>query len=92
MANLIPSCHYSRTIRHSVANETLIGDARNSYLCELIRDARTTDPTRLVSAALQNHERTEGNRFLIDIDDPIANDLDEMGNKEYIGWAERKES
>jgi hypothetical protein len=31
MANLIPSCHYSRTIRYSVANETPIGDTRNTF-------------------------------------------------------------
>jgi beta-glucuronidase len=77
-------------IIYSVANETPIGDARNSFLRELIRDAHTTDPTRLVSAALQNHETTEGNRFLIHIDDPIANDLDVMGNNEYIGWYARR--
>jgi beta-glucuronidase len=77
-------------IIYSVANETPIGDARNSFLRELIHDAHTTDPTRLVSAALQNHETTEGNRFLIHIDDPIANDLDVMGNNEYIGWYARR--
>ena len=77
-------------IIYSVANETPISDARNSFLRELIRDAHTTDPTRLVSAALQNQETVEGNRFLIHINDPIANDLDVMGNNEYIGWYVRR--
>jgi beta-glucuronidase len=77
-------------IIYSVANETPISDARNSFLRELIRDAHTTDPTRLVSAALQSQETMEGNRFLIHINDPIANDLDVMGNNEYIGWYVRR--
>jgi beta-glucuronidase len=77
-------------IIYSVANETPISDARNNFLRELIRDAHTTDPTRLVSAALQSQETTEGNRFLIHINDPIANDLDVMGNNEYIGWYVRR--
>jgi beta-glucuronidase len=32
----------------------------------------------------------EGNRFLIHINDPIANDLDVMGDNEYIGWYVRR--
>jgi len=77
-------------IIYSVANETPIGDARNRFLRQLIQDAHTADPTRLVSAALQNEETVEGNRFLIHINDPIANDLDVMGNNEYIGWYARR--
>ena len=77
-------------IIYSVANETPISDARNSFLRQLIRDAHTTDPTRLVSAALQSQETAEGNRFLIHINDPIANDLDVMGDNEYIGWYVRR--
>ena len=77
-------------IIYSVANETPISDARNSFLRQLIRDAHSADPTRLVSAALQNEETVEGNRFLIHINDPIASDLDVMGDNEYIGWYVRR--
>src|SRR5882724_2120784 len=61
-------------IIYSVANETPVSDARNHFLRQLIQDAHSADPTRLVSAALQNGETVEGNHFHILINDPIAND------------------
>jgi beta-glucuronidase len=73
-------------IIYSVANETPISDARNRFLRQLIQDAHSADPTRLVSGALQAHEVAAGNRLTIHIDDPIASDLDVLGNNEYIGW------
>jgi len=71
---------------YSVANETPVSDARNRFLRELIHTAHVSDPTRLVSAALESHERIEGGRMAIEINDPVAGDLDVMGNNEYIGW------
>jgi beta-glucuronidase len=73
-------------IIYSVANETPIGDARNRFLSQLIQLAHTSDPTRLVSAALQAEETKDGNHLTIHINDPIAKELDVMGNNEYIGW------
>jgi beta-glucuronidase len=73
-------------IIYSVANETPIGDVRNRFLGQLIQQAHYSDPTRLVSAALQAQESEEGNRLSIQINDPIAEQLDVMGNNEYIGW------
>ena len=73
-------------IIYSVANETPIGNARNQFLSQLIQEAHTSDPTRLVSAALQASESQEGGRLSIRISDPIAKELDVMGNNEYIGW------
>jgi beta-glucuronidase len=40
----------------------------------------------LVSAALQSHEERRGDRVEVSIQDPLANDLDVLGNNEYIGW------
>ena len=77
-------------ILYSVANETPISDARNRFLRELIHEAHRTDPTRLVSAALQAEESVSGNHITITISDPIAADLDVLGNNEYIGWYTRK--
>jgi beta-glucuronidase len=77
-------------IIYSVANETPISDARNHFLRQLIQDAHSADRTRLVSAALQNTETVDGNRFTIHINDPVANDLDVMGDNEYIGWYVRR--
>jgi beta-glucuronidase len=66
----------------SVANETPISEPRNAFLRTLIDDARALDPTRLLTAALQ--ARGEGDTHVID--DPIAEQLDVMGNNEYVGW------
>jgi beta-glucuronidase len=77
-------------IIYSVANETPISDARNRFLSQLIQQAHASDPTRLVSAALQAAETEEGGREVIHINDPIANELDVMGNNEYIGWYVRR--
>jgi beta-glucuronidase len=73
-------------IIYSVANETPISDARNRFLEHLIQEAHSADSTRLVSAALQADEIDQGNRISVRISDPIASQLDVMGNNEYIGW------
>ena len=73
-------------IIYSVANETPVSDSRNRFLRQLIQAAHAADSTRLVSAALQAHEVADGNRTTIHINDPIASDLDVLGNNEYIGW------
>lgn len=77
-------------IIYSVANETPISDARNRFLRQLIQNAHSADPTRLVSAALQAREVVEETRITIHLDDPIASDLDVLGNNEYIGWYVRR--
>ena len=77
-------------IIYSVANETPIIDARNRFLRQLIQDAHSADPTRLLSAALQAHEVVDGKHITIHISDPIASDLDVLGNNEYIGWYARR--
>jgi beta-glucuronidase len=77
-------------IIYSVGNETPINDARNRFLRQLIQDAHSADPTRLVSAALQSSEVVEGDRITISLNDPIATDLDVLGNNEYIGWYVRR--
>ena len=73
-------------IIYSVANETPISDARNRFLRQLIQDAHSSDPTRLVSAALQADQLVDRNRMIIRVNDPIASDLDVLGNNEYVGW------
>jgi beta-glucuronidase len=73
-------------IIYSVANETPINEARNHFLSQLIQQVHSSDPTRLVSAALQSEESKVGDRISTRLNDPIANELDVMGNNEYIGW------
>jgi beta-glucuronidase len=77
-------------IIYSIANETPVSDARNRFLHQLVQQAHSTDPTRLVSAALQAHESVVADHVTITINDPIAADLDVLGNNEYIGWYVRE--
>jgi len=77
-------------IIYSIANETPISDSRNYFLRQLINVAHSMDPTRLVSAALQANESVVANHITITISDPIAADLDLLGNNEYIGWYTRQ--
>jgi beta-glucuronidase len=62
-------------IIYSVANETPISDARNRFLRQLIQDAHSADPTRLVTAALQANQTRDQYRMTIRLNDPIASDL-----------------
>jgi beta-glucuronidase len=73
-------------IIYSVANETPISDARNRFLRQLIQDAHSADPTRLVTAALQANQTLDQNSMTIRLNDPIASDLDVLGDNEYVGW------
>jgi beta-glucuronidase len=87
LAELIARDHNrAALIIYSVANETPISESRNQFLSQLIQEAHSSDPTRLVSAALQADETHSEGRLSISINDPIANELDVMGNNEYIGW------
>jgi beta-glucuronidase len=71
----------------SVANETPVGDVRNEFLRKLVRQVRSLDPTRLVTAAMLHHETAGPAPSRIDvIDDPLGADLDVLGCNEYIGW------
>jgi len=73
-------------IIYSVANETPISDARNRFLRQLIDDAHSADPTRLVSAALQPSGATQAGRVTMQINDPVGEAVDVLGTNEYIGW------
>ncbi|HEX6784478.1 MAG TPA: glycoside hydrolase family 2 TIM barrel-domain containing protein [Sphingomicrobium sp.] len=66
----------------SVGNETPLSDARTAFLRKLVANARTLDPTRLVSAALLSGRK--GNVHLIS--DPLAADLDIIAVNTYDGW------
>ena len=67
----------------SVANETPLSDARLSFLKNLVSHARSLDPTRLLSAAMERHYI---NRTTQMIDDPLGEFLDVLGCNEYVGW------
>ncbi|MBK7406800.1 MAG: beta galactosidase jelly roll domain-containing protein [Saprospirales bacterium] len=69
----------------SMANETPTSDARNQFLTKLAQHARQLDPTRLISAALEQRDY-EGNPSVRTIDDPFAETVDILSFNEYIGW------
>lgn len=68
----------------SMANETPVGDARQAFLKKLIAHARSLDPTRLISAAMERHY-VEGTTTQV-IDDPLGEFVDLFGCNEYVGW------
>lgn len=67
----------------SVANETPLSDARLSFLKNLISYARSLDPGRLLSAAMERHYTDATTQM---IDDPLGEYLDVLGCNEYVGW------
>ena len=67
----------------SVANETPLSDTRLSFLRNLISHARSLDPTRLLSAAMERHYVDAKTQM---IDDPLGEFLDVLGCNEYVGW------
>ena len=69
----------------SMANETPVSDARNNFLSSLIKTTRKTDPTRLISAALEQTS-SEINPNIKHIDDPLANLVDILSFNQYLGW------
>jgi len=70
----------------SVGNETPIGDARNSYMRNLVSHARGLDSSRLISAAIMAGRKSENGQVTITIDDPLAQDLDLLAVNTYNGW------
>jgi beta-glucuronidase len=67
----------------SVANETPLSEPRLSFLKNLISHARSLDPGRLISAAMERHYINPTTQM---IDDPLGEFLDVLGCNEYVGW------
>lgn len=70
----------------SVANETPITDARNTFLYQLVDDVRALDDSRLVTAALLTDRKTVDGRTLMGLNDPLADKLDVLSANTYNGW------
>jgi beta-glucuronidase len=67
----------------SMANETPLGDARLAFLKKLVEQARSLDPSRLISAAMERHYINDNTQM---IDDPLGEYVDVFGCNEYVGW------
>ena len=68
----------------SMANETPPSEPRLAFLRALADRARSLDPTRLLTAALELHYGFEDG--ILSIDDPFGQDLDVIAINEYLGW------
>ena len=66
----------------SMANETPLSEARNTFLVNLVSYTKTIDSTRLISAALL----TRSENGIGVIDDKIGAHLDIVAFNEYMGW------
>ncbi|MEZ2415783.1 glycoside hydrolase family 2 protein [Muriicola sp. E247] len=69
----------------SMANETPASDARTEFLTNLSLLARDMDPSRLISAALEQG-RYNNDPLIRTIDDPFASVVDILSFNQYIGW------
>lgn len=69
----------------SMANETPNSEARNIFLNKLASFTRTKDSTRLISAALEQHN-FNNDPFTRTIEDPFADSVDILSFNQYIGW------
>lgn len=69
----------------SVANETPVKEVRNQFLNRLIQKARALDPSRLISAALEQ-QSLKDNPLIRTIRDPLAESVDILSFNQYIGW------
>lgn len=69
----------------SMANETPTSDARNTFLNKLATYTKQEDPTRLISAALEQSDY-KGNSKVRTIHDSFAEVVDILSFNQYIGW------
>ena len=67
----------------SVGNETPVSQPRVTFLGALADLAHKSDPTRLVTAALETHYL---NPETITVNDPLSRYLDVISCNEYVGW------
>jgi beta-glucuronidase len=69
----------------SMANETPVSEPRLKFLKKLKEHTRSLDPTRLISAALEQ-TTVDGNTNTLTIDDPFAEEVDILSFNQYVGW------
>jgi len=66
----------------SMANETPPSEPRNTFLKELIQHTKSMDTSRLISAALEKHNKDGVNI----VDDEIGKYMDIVAFNQYTGW------
>ena len=81
--NILRDRNRANIIIWSLANETPVTPARNTFITRLANEARQLDGTRLISAALEKHYQNEN---IAVVEDPLADVMDIISFNEYIGW------
>ena len=71
-----------------MANETPVSTERNNFLIDLAKKSRELDPTRLISAALEQ-SNVNNDWSVRTITDPFANFDDVLSFNQYVGWYDR---
>ena len=69
----------------SLANETPVSTLRTEFLTRLAHKARSLDSTRLLSAAMEKHYRSDNANIAV-VEDPLAEVVDLVSFNQYIGW------
>ncbi|MBE0668139.1 MAG: beta-glucuronidase, partial [Bacteroidales bacterium] len=68
----------------SMANETPVIPERLAFIRSLIDYTRSLDETRLISAALEKHQKKGSDNIQV-VEDPLSEYVDIIGVNEYIG-------
>lgn len=69
----------------SLANETPVSEPRTAFLTKLAARARSLDPTRLISAAMEKHSKPGADNVNV-VEDPLAEIVDVVAFNQYVGW------
>lgn len=69
----------------SIANETPVKPERTEFLSKLATHVRGLDDTRLVSAAMERHNKP-GDPSISVVQDPLAEVVDLVSFNQYTGW------
>ncbi|MBI9039932.1 glycoside hydrolase family 2 protein [Lutibacter sp.] len=69
----------------SMANETPTSEPRNVFLSNLAAHTKALDPTRLISAALEQSDY-QGDSSVRTIHDSFADVVDVLSFNQYVGW------
>lgn len=69
----------------SMANETPVSAERTEFLKRQIQTAKGLDPVRLISAALERHNK-KGSKNTQVVEDPLQEFVDIIAFNQYIGW------
>jgi beta-glucuronidase len=71
-------------ITWSVGNETPVNPVRTDFMRRLIGHARSLDPSRMITAALEVNYGSGKQQHMVD--DPLGQYVDLVAFNEYLGW------